>query len=88
MARSMWKGFGLVLACLTLVGCGGNCREKTCADFNGSSARTFTKCYYGAGPIETTLIDPQGKTFYDCTDSPGDTCTEATVDAEFNYCAQ
>jgi hypothetical protein len=66
--------------------CNGDCEVKTCDMFGGSVSVTFTKCYAGVSPIETTLEDPNGNQFFDCTDPPGGTCTEATVTAESNYC--
>lgn len=76
-------GLGIAPACG-----GGSCLIKDCADFGGTSGVKFTKCYSGISPIQTTLEDPKGNVFFDCTDaSVTETCTGATVDAEYDYCA-
>ncbi|MFT3769269.1 MAG: hypothetical protein QM820_27840 [Minicystis sp.] len=77
-------GLGITPAC----GGGGSCTVKDCAQFGGTGSVTFTKCYFGVAPIQTTLEDAKGNVFFDCTDaSVSETCTESTVDAEFNYCS-
>ena len=74
----------------TATGCSsGDCRSVTCAEIAGSlsnNGKSFTKCYRGVAPIETTIEDESGNVIYDCTDGSDSTCTEATVNAEFAYC--
>ena len=82
------------LGVLAFAGCLENaeCSERVCGVDVGASLSTngrhFTKCYAVAddGAITTTLEDDHGDEFYGCTDSPGRTCTEATVNAMFDYC--
>src|SRR4051812_42494636 len=67
---------GVVVVLGASPSCGGNCEEVACSKFGGSASVTFTKCYFGAAPLETTLTDPSGDEFFDCTDPVGGTCTE------------
>ena len=85
----------ILIASVLAAGCGlgdPDCTPKVCgvdiAASLSTNGREYTKCYSVAndGTITTTLEDDHGDEFYACTDSPGRTCTEATVNAQFAYC--
>lgn len=74
-------------ASIYVEGCADNCDVHSCSEFDGATnQKTFTKCYYGISPMETVIEDEAGNEIYDCTDGATETCTGATVDAEFAYC--
>lgn len=82
----------LMLAALaSTCSCGSNedCDVKTCVDLASgrtTNGKSYEKCYSGSSPMTVTLYDANGKNFFQCTDEPGKTCTEATVNTLFAYC--
>ena len=68
-----------------------DCKVKTCGKDIGSGFSTnnkaYEKCFSGSSTsITTTLVGDDGAVFFECTDSPGKSCTESSVNAQFAYC--
>lgn len=67
-----------------------DCERKRCAELGDgkleTNGKSYTKCYLGTDPLETSLEDEQGKVFFRCTDSPSHSCLAPSVDAMFAYC--
>lgn len=88
MKRVIWCLLSAVLAtsCVSTE----DCEVRTCgedlADGFDTNGKSYQRCFSGGTTITTTLVGDDGDVFFECTDQPGRTCTEASVDAQFAYC--
>ena len=87
----------VLCGCLAIVGAGcpdsEDCEVRTCgidlAAGRKTNGKAYERCFSGGGgstPLTTTLVGEDGNEFFECTDEPGRSCLEGSVNAQFAYC--